>query len=163
MYERARSNQSKMIHYRSSRHVVPPRLLLNQERILHQIVIRSTIKPSNHIDKQWHHSQTPNETAHQHLHTGTYFGECIGLSCRANSPATVDLLLLRVLTLSSSTSSSSSSSRRRDQLWPAVSLLIPSQPCGTGRDTSSIPEQQSTQSTNQTRQVTKDPHLKSQP
>ena len=38
--------------------------------------------------------------------------------------------------LSSSTSTSSSSSWRRDQLWLAVSLLIPSQPCWTGRDTS---------------------------
>ena len=41
----------------------------------------------------------PDETAHQHLHTGTYFGECIGLSRRAYSPATVGLLLLPDLTL----------------------------------------------------------------
>ena len=41
----------------------------------------------------------PDETARQHLHTGTYFGECIGLSRRANSPATVGLLLLLDLTL----------------------------------------------------------------
>ena len=41
----------------------------------------------------------PDETAHQHLHTGTYFGECIGLSRQANSPATVGLLLLQDLSL----------------------------------------------------------------
>ena len=45
----------------------------------------ATYKPNN---------QPPNETALQLLHTGTYFGESIGLSCRANSPATVGLLLL---------------------------------------------------------------------
>ena len=60
--------------------------------------------------------EPPDETAHQHLHTGTYFGECIGLSRQANSPATVGLLLLQ--DLSSSTSSSASSSWRRDQLQP---------------------------------------------
>ena len=43
--------------------------------------------------------EPPDETAHQHLHTGTYFGECIGLSRQANSPATVGLLLLQDLSL----------------------------------------------------------------
>ena len=52
-------------------------------------------KSTNHDTTQ----TTPNETAHQHLHSGTHFGECIGLSCRANSPATVDLLLLQGLSL----------------------------------------------------------------
>ena len=74
---------------------LPLVLLLNQYQLLNQpqyqqgdlqhALSTNTPEPNN---------QPPNETALQLLHTGTYFGESIGLSCRANSPATVGLLLL---------------------------------------------------------------------
>ena len=75
---------------------LPLVLLLNQYQLLNQPQYQQgdLQQAHNHQPIQEPNNQPPNETALQLLHTGTYFGESIGLSCRANSPATVGLLLL---------------------------------------------------------------------
>ena len=93
--ERARSINQRWSMTENPFRKLPLVLLLNQYQLLNQpqyqqgdlqhALSTNTPEPNN---------QPPNETALQLLHTGTYFGESIGLSCRANSPATVGLLLL---------------------------------------------------------------------
>ena len=94
--ERARSINQRWSMTENPFRKLPLVLLLNQYQLLNQPQYQQGdlqhalnqpiyLKPNN---------QPPNETALQLLHTGTYFGESIGSSCRANSPATVGLLLL---------------------------------------------------------------------
>ena len=95
--ERARSINQELSSTENPFRKLPLVLLLNQYQLLNQPQhqqgdLQQSSLPT--CKKPEPNNQPPNETALQLLHTGTYFGESIGLSCRANSPATVGLLLL---------------------------------------------------------------------
>ena len=91
--ERARSINQELSSTENPFRKLPLVMLLNQyHQLNHHQHQQGDLQQSSQSTKP--NNQPPNETALQLLHTGTYFGESIGLSCRANSPATVGLLLL---------------------------------------------------------------------
>ena len=116
---------------------LPLVLLLNQYQLTQSISVstRGSTTCSQSTNKPEPNNQPPNETALQLLHTGTYFGESIGSSCRANSPATVGLLLLDLTFPHPHFCLIFFFLAPRPTATCGFIIIAPNRPCLTGRDT----------------------------